>query len=218
MDKTDILYSALMGSKVAESIPKFRAIQNEFSKRVVPVPSFLPLENEKSIFSNDKQVEGAIWKSDGTSDPTQFFPLLLEDENGNNYQLPYEPIINISGKNTIIRRNVAKGAKLQGSIKERWNQDDYEITITGILVGALLVGNTEQCFPREDFEKLKNIFTQPRAIRVYCEPLNLLDINYIVIEDFSFPFTKGENVQAYEIKAYSDFTHNLLIDLNEKEK
>ena len=218
MDKTDILYSALMGSKVAESIPKFRAIQNEFSKRVVPVPSFLPLENEKSIFSDDKQGKGAIWKSDGTSDPTQFFPLLLEDENGENYQLPYEPIINISGKNTIIRRNVAKGAKLQGSIKERWNQDDYEITITGILVGALLVGSTDQCFPRDDFEKLKRIVTQSKSIRVYCEPLNLLDINYIVIEDFSFPFTKGENVQAYEIKAYSDFTHNLLIDLNEKEK
>ena len=31
----------------------------------------------------------------------------------------------------------------------------------------------------------------------------------------AIPFTKGENVQAYEIKAYSDFAYNLLLDIND---
>ena len=47
---------------------------------------------------------------------------------------------------------------------------------------------------------------------VYCEPLQLLGINRIVIEEMSFPFTKGENVQAYEISALSDFDFNLLLE------
>ena len=129
-------------------------------------------------------------------------------------------MINISGKNTIVRRNVAKaktkgGLELGGSIKERWNQGDYDITITGVLIGSLLTGNVEDCFPREDFEKLRDFMTAPKSLKVYCEPLQLLGINQIVIEDFSFPFTKGENVQAYEIKCYSDFDYKLLLDIED---
>ena len=57
--------------------------------------------------------------------------------------------------------------------------------------------------------------TAPRALKVYSPPLELLGINRIVIESFSFPFSKGEDVQAYEIKAFSDFDHKLLLDIND---
>ena len=134
--------------------------------------------------------------------------------------LPYEPMLNITGKNSIVRRKVAKvkndkGVSLSGTIKERWTRDDYEITITGALIGSLLTGDIEECYPKNDFQKLKDYMIEAKRISVRCEPLQLLDIGHIVVEDFSFPFTKGENVQAYEIKAYSDFDYKLLLDIND---
>ena len=62
-------------------------------------------------------------------------------------------------------------------------------------------------------QKLKEVLTHAKQVKVNCAPLELLGINDIVIDDFSFPFTKGENVQAYEIKACSDFSYNLLMKI-----
>jgi hypothetical protein len=231
-NNTDILFASLVGSKV--SIPRFNAVQNELMKHVLPPIPFLPLKNDvevedisnsaKSIHSEFESSDKIdIWKADApTPADKQFFPFWFVDEKGNKWLLPYEPMISISGKNTIIRRNVAKakstnvdGISLGGSIKERWTQEDYEITITGVLIGSIITGSVEECFPRKDFEKLRDIMTAGKSLRVFCEPLQLLGINQIVIEDFSFPFTKGENVQAYEIKAYSDFDYKLLLDIND---
>jgi len=234
-NNTDILFASLVGSKV--SIPRFNAVQNELMKHVLPPIPFLPLKNEIDIAKVDdtyetnteslKNESGTfnidLWKADQpTPEDQQFFPFTFVGKDGQKYLLPYEPMISISGKNTIIRRNVAKakstnvdGISLGGSIKERWNQADYEITITGVLIGSLLTGSIKECYPISDFEKLRDFMIAPKSIKVFCEPLQLLGINQIVIEDFSFPFTKGENVQAYEIKAYSDFDYKLLLDIND---
>ena len=123
-------------------------------------------------------------------------------------------MLSISSKNNIVKRTVAKADdfKYQGTVKERWSRDDYEIKITGVLIGSILTGDVSQCYPKEDFEKLKNFLEGKSSWMVYCEPLQLLGINRIVIEEMSFPFTKGENVQAYEISALSDFDFNLLLE------
>ena len=47
---------------------------------------------------------------------------------------------------------------------------------------------------------------------IQCEPLQLLGIDWIVVEEMNFPFTKGENVQAYEISVISDFEYSLLLE------
>jgi len=222
---TDILFASLVGSKV--SIPRFNIVQNELTKHVLPPIPFLPFKNESRIAKADdgnihndfkSRHDGSVslWEADAPLPAEQqFFPFSFVGEDGVPYLLPYEPMISISGGNTIVRRNVAKARGLVGSIKERWNQKDYEITITGVLIGSLLTGSVDECYPIKDFKKLKDFMTTPKDLQVFCEPLQLLGINRIVIEDFTFPFTKGENVQAYEIKAYSDFAYNLLIDIND---
>lgn len=215
-NQTGILFSSLVGSKVTESLPRFNAIQNDLSKRVLPPIPFLSKTSQETVSGVKADSNTDVWQADKPlSEDQQFFPFSFVGEDGVRYLLPYEPMVNISGKNTIIRRNVAKAQNMIGSIKERWNQADYEITITGVLIGSILTGSVDECFPREDFERLRDHMTAPRSLSVYCEPLQLLGINQIVIEDFSFPFTKGENVQAYEIKAYSDFAYNLLLDIND---
>lgn len=220
MGNQDILFASLVGSKIVEMIPRLTSVQNELMKHVLPPIPFLPFRNDEGVIDVSAEEYLNLWEADKPlSKEQQFFPLSLSIDKGATwFRLPYEPLISISGKNVIAKRRVAKrnsenSKQLTGTIKERWSQDDYEITITGVLMGALLRGNYEDCFPRVDFEKLKRVLTHAKHIKVACPPLELLGINSIVIDDFSLPFTKGENVQAYEIKACSDFSYNLLMEI-----
>jgi hypothetical protein len=120
------------------------------------------------------------------------------------YQLPLDPLISISGKNIIRRRYVAK-SKMRGSIKERWSQDDYEITIAGLLQ------NEDQEYMNDDIFMLREILEAPEAVHIVCDLLNnVFDITRIAIESYDFPFTKGMENQAFTIKAYSDDHYQLL--------
>ena len=220
MDNTDILFASLVGSKIVEMVPRLTTVQNELMKHVLPPLPFLPFRNEEGVIAVSAEEYSNLWEADAAlSKEQQFFPLSLSIDGGKTYfRLPYEPLISISGKNVIAKRRVSKWnsestKQLTGTIKERWSQDDYEITITGVLIGSLLRGNMEDCFPKDDFQKLRNILTHAKQVKVNCAPLELLGINNIVIDDFSLPFTKGENVQAYEIKACYDFSYNLLMEI-----
>lgn len=121
--------------------------------------------------------------------------------------LPYEPLISVQGENIIVKRNVAK-SKGRGSIKERWAEGDLKITIEGTFVNADLAQ-----YPATELQKLRQVITQRRSIRIENELLQLLNVNYLVIEDYSLPFSKGENVQNYSLTALSDDSYNLFIEV-----
>lgn len=216
------LIASLLGSQVAKSIPRFAAVQNEISKHVLPPVRFLPL-NVQDLGINepeyDEQYE--LWKGTlPTSADSQFFPLSfksIDDEDW--YLFPWEPIMTIDSENIIAKRNVAKaGQNLIGSIKERWTTGDYKITITGAFYGDKMLGKPAQTYPRKDMEKLRDYLLSASAIEVRSEALQILNINKIVIESVTFPFTKGEDVQAYEIRALSDFPYKLIYKRNLKKK
>lgn len=221
MDNTDILFASLVGSKIVEMVPRLTSVQNELMKHVLPVIPFLPFRNIENVPKiKGGALESTTWTEDGVlSQEQQFFPLSMSIDDGKNwFRLPYEPLISISRKNIIVKRNVAKynsetSNQLTGTIKERWSQDDYDITITGVLMGSVMTGNVQDCFPKKDFEALLKIMNNAKQIKVACAPFELLGVNQIVIDDFSFPFTKGENVQAYEMKCSSDFSYNLLLEI-----
>ncbi|SEG39472.1 hypothetical protein SAMN05421847_2189 [Halpernia humi] len=211
------LIASLLGSKVVEQIPRFAAVQNEISKHVLPPVRFLPILNQPvNVHYPSYEVqnnEDQLWRNDQTiSEDNQFFPFSFRSSKDENwYLLPWEPMLNIEGANIIVKRNIAKAGKnLIGSIKERWSTDDYQITITGAFYGDKMLGKSSQTYPRYEMERLRDYLLTAEAIEVLCEPLQILNINKIVIESVSFPFTKGENVQAYEIKALSDFPYNLI--------
>lgn len=219
MTNQDILFASLVGSKVLKVVPALQQVNNEMMKHVLPPIPFLPIKNIENVKEIQNTISYDVWKADAPkTEESQFFPLKFSIDGQNWFLLPFEPLININGKNILVRRNVAKwnaefSKNLKGSIKERWSQDDYEITITGALYGAELLGKPEDCFPVRDFEKLKEFMTHSKEVYVSCFPLEKLGINKIAIEDFSWPFTKGENVQAYSIKAYSDDSYNLLLEV-----
>lgn len=213
----DMVVASLLGSKIIQQVPRIAKVQNFLGKHVLPVLPYPQFPKPVRVKDEKGNVEGEQWKANiPVSDEEQFFPLSLSVDGSEWFTLPYEPMINVQGKHNIIKRSVLKyndefTEQFFGTVKERWSQDDYKIRITGIFFGANEMGVYEESFPKADFEKLKAFLLSGKEIQVRCPLLELLDIHYIVIEDFNFPFTKGENVQAYEINAISDMPFDALI-------
>ena len=118
-----------------------------------------------------------------------------------------KPMISLTGKHIIKRRQVNKGL-IRGSIKERWAQDDYDITIEGVLIG------TDGRYPSADVARLKN-FCEAASVTALSPLLEVFGISRLVIESWEMPFTAGEANQNYSIKAYSDDIYKLLLGMNE---
>jgi hypothetical protein len=134
-------------------------------------------------------------------------PLSFRLPDGSWWLFPVEPLISISGKNTIVRRSVAKSER-RGTIKERWAEDDLQINIQGTLVHSDL-----HTYPSQELLALYQAITQRKAIEIKNELLQLLNVHQIVVEPYSFPFSKGENVQNFSIDAYSDDLYELFIEV-----
>lgn len=216
LDNQDILFAGLMGSRFVKTIENSNLLQNELAKKVLPPIPFLPLKNENNVAlvnSDGYSISNNWTQQDSIPESQQFFPLSFSfTEGGQKWTFPYEPMMNVSSGNNLVKRNVAKqGNKLIGTIKERWSRKDFDITVTGALIGALMKGNVEDCYPKQQLERLFEFLVYAKEIYVYSPLLETLGVTKVVIEDYSFPFTKGENVQAYELKLTSDYSYDLLI-------
>ena len=167
-------------------------------------PMILPWKEVVKV----KRMNGSVDQSSFNSDVALYqcpitFKLSNElSEDG--FTLPVDPLIGVSGKNVIVRRYVSKSDR-RGSVKERWSQDDYDITITGVIVAkdAKELGDY--------VSKLKKYCEAKEAIHVTSDFLySIYGIDRIAIESYEFPFTKGIENQAFSIKAYSDDLYELL--------
>ena len=149
---------------------------------------------------SDIVLAGAAYE--GRIAPNQY-PLTLMSDGLPDFKFPIDPIISLSFRNIITRRTVAKGNK-RGTVKERWTEDDVEISISGAF------SSVAGAYPPE-VEKLQKYFEYRGQIDVQCSLLNARDVFSIAIESLDFPHTKGLENQAFQIKAYSDDVFNLLI-------
>ena len=131
-------------------------------------------------------------------------PVDMRIEGGEWWTLPVEPMVSVTGKNVITKKQVSKGL-VRGTIKERWSQDDYEISIEGILINFDGEG-----YPAEDVKKLRE-FCENAAVEVASPLFDIFSIDRMVIESYSFPFTSGPANQAYSISAVSDDIYKLLL-------
>lgn len=179
-------------------------------------PMVLPFGKDITVIAN-KRIEivsqSELKSTEGLSNlGDNFFQcemsFMTGEKNEEVWKLPVDPLVSVNGKNVIKRRYVAKSnakENRRGSIKECWSQDDYEITIAGVLIAednASLV---------ELMKKLREICDKDEAVKVVCKYVNdSFGINYIAIESYDFPFTKGMENQSFTIKAYSDDSYELL--------
>lgn len=138
-------------------------------------------------------------------------PLKIKwEEEENWWQFPVEPVISVTGKNIIIRRNVLKQNNernnIRGSVKEIWSQDDYEINIASVFI------TDDGELPKSEISKLRDYCEKRKTIEVSSDLLMLFNINKLAIEEYQFPFTKGKENQMFTLKAYSDDVSTLLIE------
>lgn len=146
--------------------------------------------------------ELADWvRSNALGVPMQM-PMSLRADDGEEWLLPYEPLVSLTGKNIITRRQVAKG-KTRGSIKERWAQDDYSIKIDGIFIGR-------DGYPMEEVNKLRKV-CEAGQVEVYTPLLDFFGITRMVVESWDIPMTTGLHNQNYSLSCYSDETYKLLL-------
>lgn len=152
-----------------------------------------------------------VQRSDGSLNhgdmlaPAKQFPVVFTARGLDSFTFPIDPFVSVSFRNIIVKRHVAKG-RIRGTIKERWTQDDAEITISG-----LFIGNNDTI--HESLALLHRYCSHAAPIEVHCPLLNDLEIFDIVIENYDLPHTKGEGNQAFTIKAFSDDVYDLLIPL-----
>jgi len=129
--------------------------------------------------------------------------LQAEESGAAEWLLPMEPMISVNGQNILTRRHVNKG-KVRGSIKERWAQDDYTVTIEGILMSK------DGSYPKEDVGKLRS-YCESGHVKALSPLLEIFDIRQLAIENWEIPFTSGLRNQNYTITAYSDDIYKLLL-------
>lgn len=159
-------------------------------------PSMDSIEN----LTDDQLAELLVTNAKGVP---MVFPLYLAVEGGPWWLLPYEPQVTIQGSNVLVKKQVSKGA-VRGTIKERWSQGDYRISISGILMGE---GNK---YPSDDVKQLRS-FCESGKVLVKSPQMELFSINQIVVEEWAMPFTAGQANQAYTITAVSDDIYKLLL-------
>lgn len=181
------------------------------------LPPIIPLRNVVTV-KGGKSVEGSTelqnrLKSGLVENTNWIVPLTFDafsyKENGTRrkidlFELPLDPVISFSSKNIIKRRYVAK-KKTRGSIKEYWSLDDWEISITGIIIEEDAEKRTKY------LQRIREICEAPCAVPVICDLFNSMEIHNLAIESYDFPFTAGEENQAFVLKCYSDETYTLLV-------
>jgi hypothetical protein len=127
------------------------------------------------------------------------------------FSLPFDPVISVTGKNIVARRNVAKaaatGSERRGSVKELWSTDDYEINIAGSFIDDI-----GEDIPEGDLRRFRQYCEAKKPLLIESRLLSIFGIRRIAVVDYTLPFTKGIENQMYTIKAYSDDLFDLLIE------
>ena len=165
-----------------------------------------PDDYDKVRLMSDEQLEENI-RTNAFGVPMKMpLTLRLDQADAQEWCLPLEPLISIRGQHVITRRRVSK-AGIRGSIKERWIQDDYSISIEGILIGE------KGHYPQQDVERLRK-FCEAVSVIAISPLLEIFGISRIVIETWDLPQTSGHENQAYSLQCYSDDIYKLLLEGN----
>lgn len=119
-------------------------------------------------------------------------------------QLTYEAVlITVSQAKKIIKTEI-QGR--DGTVKEYIGQDDYAVTINGIITGP------NGHYPVDEVIALKAMLDAPIAIDVACTYLNNLGIQSLVVDSYTLEQKEGGySYQTFSISCISDVPQELKI-------
>lgn len=113
-------------------------------------------------------------------------------------RLPNEPLIDITGEKLIVKTQIDGQ---DGTFKELYSTGDWQVTIRGICVDE---ENPDE-YPEDQVRAIRNIIEVKQHIKVVNRLTALFNIEYLAIEQYSFPAVPGElGMQGYELRCVSD--------------
>lgn len=129
-----------------------------------------------------------------------FMPVMIGD-----IEMP-NAVISITGKKTIVETPMVGRA---GSVKELISIDDYEINLTGVLVGK----NRE--YPEDLVASMRDLWKRNQSVRLISALTDLVMENNdkVVIKTIDFPAVGAiEDAQVVKLTATSDIPFELEIE------
>lgn len=135
--------------------------------------------------------------------------LALSSSPDDTFTLPLDPIVSISSSNLIVKREIAKST-ITGTVKEKWSNDDWKISVSGVLK---TMGDADDEQVEYYIDRLRKLITSDEALVIECDVLNnVFDITRVVVESYSFPFTKGIENQSFMFSLLSDDSYDLEVE------
>lgn len=167
--------------------------------------------------------QGEDFETEGTAEPLKTqsnkgTTLYKKDALGNYYFMPvtfihqgkeYEipcALISMTGRKNIIETPLVGR---QGAVKELISLEDYQISITGAVVGE------NQTWPEEQLDALNELYRINEAIELKCAltDIFLSENDKVVIQELSLPSAgQTEHVQVVEMKCVTDRAFELIMD------
>lgn len=191
-----------------QGINLIQLYQQVFGYTGIPVPR--PINTNVFLQEETGHIGHLEWGAQysdlsGSLGTPLFMPCKLD-----NLWLPNEPMITVSGQNTIVK-TVLTGVK--GSVKELINTDDYTIKIQGVIVNE-----NSNDLPEDSIRAIRSICEKRESVAINNRLLTLFDIHLVAIESFSFPSIEGQqDAQAYEITCISDWPLDLILKTIKKQ-
>jgi hypothetical protein len=189
---------------MAESVVRNRVnllglYQNTFGYIGVPFPN----ASVKAYLPNEDTVEVLKQAFNGKSvlGTPIFMPITIDG-----YTLPNTPIVSIRGSKTIIETKIDNA---DGTFKEGFSLNDYEIMIQGIAIDE----NEPDLYPEDQVREIRRLFEERRSLKASNDLLTYFGIEFIVIYDLNLPGEAGaESYQPYTMKCKSDKEYDLEIE------
>lgn len=125
----------------------------------------------------------------------------LNQSGTNTWMLPYGAKVELRGVNEVVRRYVAK-RRDAGTVKELWMRGDWEITLTGMLIGVEEDGRGR--WPEDEVRLLRSLFEARQVVYVICQKTSAVGIDRMVITALDLPATAGDANQEFRIVGFSD--------------
>lgn len=114
-------------------------------------------------------------------------------------------VISLSAQKRVVKTQILNQ---KGSIKEIVGQNDYNISINGVLIGLFgfpTVEDLQRAKPTEQMKALIEIAEAKVSVEVTCAYLNNFGVDRLMIESFSFPQNiDNMNLQDFTLTCSSD--------------
>lgn len=128
-----------------------------------------------------------------------FMPCKIDD-----YWLPNEPLITITGGKNIVKTVVAG---LEGTVKEEISTNDKLIVIKGIITN-----DDSDDYPEADVSKIREFCDASGSRKIVSPICRIFSIHEIAIESYNIFAIEGhQSQQAYQINAWSDRPVELIL-------